>query len=280
MPEQSWKGERGTPAERGYDSKWVKLRNNYIKHNPLCEARGPACKGAARIVHHVIPIEKRPDLRLVRSNLMAVCDPCHRQAHDELVPGTVVAVCGAPGSGKAEYIRQHMGSTDLIWDWDAILEAMGYSYEEHMRAGIRWLLHDWRSSLVARVRRGTICRTVWVSVVNYGAACRLGDQLLVMDRSKLASINQLESREIEQSKLRGLIQLVHDWDKEFSIHRGFSGPPPVQPGGGIQSTTAQKTLFRAENEDANGLEKHSVDILQRIARAETSSWGSDPGERG
>ena len=278
MPEPSWKGERGTPAERGYDRAWVKLRNNYIKHNPLCEMRGPACKGAARIVHHVIPIEKRPDLRLVRSNLMAVCDPCHRIAHDELVPGTVVAVCGAPGAGKADYIRAHMKGPDLVFDWDAILEAMGYSYEEHMRSGIRWLLHDWRSSLVARVRKGTICRTVWVSVVSYPVACKLGDQLIVMDTSKLETINNLHSRDEDQRRLSGLLSLVDDWDRDWALHRGFSGPPPVPAQGGIQSTTAEKTLFRAQMEvpDGHGLEKSSADILQRIGRTKTTGWSSDP----
>lgn len=275
MPEQSWKGERGTPAERGYDHAWVKLRNNYIKHNPLCEMRGPACKGAARIVHHVIPIEKRPDLRLERSNLMAVCDPCHRIAHDELVPGTVVAVCGAPGSGKAAYIAKHAGPSDLVWDWDVLAAALGYTQAEHMRSGFRWMLHDWRASLVARVRKGAICRTVWLSVVAWPSACKLGDQVVVMSSSESACRQELEKRITDRVQLAGLLEVVGDWFNDYGSRAGYSGPPPVRPQGGTQSTTAEKTLFRAE--ESHGLEKHSSEILQRVERAKTASWCGDPG---
>mgnify|MGYP000004614192 CR=1 FL=1 len=36
----------------------------------------------ATTVHHANPIEERPDLRLKRWNLIALCDECHNKMHD------------------------------------------------------------------------------------------------------------------------------------------------------------------------------------------------------
>lgn len=69
---------RGSSWWRGYDTDWIKLRNMYIRANPLCEdclERDQLV--ATEEVHHKIPISDRPDLRLVWDNLRALCKPCH-----------------------------------------------------------------------------------------------------------------------------------------------------------------------------------------------------------
>lgn len=37
----------------------------------------------ATMVHHIVPIEERPDLALRIDNLMSLCDECHNQMHPE-----------------------------------------------------------------------------------------------------------------------------------------------------------------------------------------------------
>ena len=37
----------------------------------------------ATMVHHIIPVEERPDLALDLSNLRALCDACHNREHPE-----------------------------------------------------------------------------------------------------------------------------------------------------------------------------------------------------
>jgi len=76
--------QRGTSAERGYDYRWRKVREWKLAANPLCEL----CfeKGIvtpATMVHHIISIEERPDLRLVESNLQSCCNPCHEELEKE-----------------------------------------------------------------------------------------------------------------------------------------------------------------------------------------------------
>jgi len=62
-------------AKRIYNSRaWRLLRDQVLSEEPVCrECRAPALLE----VDHVIPIVKAPHLALVRSNLQALCGPCH-----------------------------------------------------------------------------------------------------------------------------------------------------------------------------------------------------------
>lgn len=64
-------------------SEWKAIRNQkFIEARGLCERcekRGIIKKG--KEVHHKIPIEQRPDLRLDMNNLELLCSDCHNNAH-------------------------------------------------------------------------------------------------------------------------------------------------------------------------------------------------------
>src|SRR4051794_30730804 len=72
---------RGTPAERGYDKDWFRLRYAFLKAHPTC----CVCGAASTHVDHVKSIREAPHLRLIESNLRAMCLPCHsrRTARDQ-----------------------------------------------------------------------------------------------------------------------------------------------------------------------------------------------------
>lgn len=70
--------DRLSAAQRGYDSRWRKLRKMYLMQNPLCEI----CKsnGAVRLatlVHHRQRLKDNLDLRLYWDNLQSLCIDCH-----------------------------------------------------------------------------------------------------------------------------------------------------------------------------------------------------------
>ena len=69
---------RGTSTERGYDKHWRILRDLVIQEQPICQHC--LCHGIyvpAQEVDHIVPISKAPHRRLDRSNLQALCKPCH-----------------------------------------------------------------------------------------------------------------------------------------------------------------------------------------------------------
>ena len=69
--------ERGTAAERGYDSLWQRARLHKLAVQPLCEF----CGRAAEHVHHIHTIKAAPGERLAMANLVSLCRVCHGKAH-------------------------------------------------------------------------------------------------------------------------------------------------------------------------------------------------------
>lgn len=79
---RQYDGNRPPAHLRGYDKRWEKFRNWYVKRNPLCVR----CKEQdrltpAEVVHHIKPVAERPDLRLDPANCMALCHDCHEIIH-------------------------------------------------------------------------------------------------------------------------------------------------------------------------------------------------------
>jgi 5-methylcytosine-specific restriction protein A len=68
-----------SPAERGYDADWRRVRKQVLEETPICPCGKPATD-----VDHIRPFRGLADpLRLARGNLRALCHPCHmgRTAH-------------------------------------------------------------------------------------------------------------------------------------------------------------------------------------------------------
>ena len=64
------------PAHRGvyYSRAWRSLRDQVLSEEPLCRN----CRGLGPFqVDHIIPLTVAPRLALTRSNLQALCEPCH-----------------------------------------------------------------------------------------------------------------------------------------------------------------------------------------------------------
>jgi len=76
------KDNRPGARQRGYDTRWQKVREVKISINPLCERcliRGKTIR--ADIVHHILPVDKYPGSRLDLNNLESLCNWCHEQHH-------------------------------------------------------------------------------------------------------------------------------------------------------------------------------------------------------
>ena len=70
------KYDRDTETRKRYGRTWKRIRDNYIKANPLCEdcLKRDALTPAEE-VHHIIPLSKGGTHE--DSNLMSLCESCH-----------------------------------------------------------------------------------------------------------------------------------------------------------------------------------------------------------
>lgn len=70
----------GMTYEGPRSSEWVKVRSDFVRKHPRCEACGSAYN---LNVHHIEPFHQRPDLELVEDNLITLCREHHfRIGHD------------------------------------------------------------------------------------------------------------------------------------------------------------------------------------------------------
>ena len=75
---ESWRSDKRTSSQRGYNYAWQQARLVFLGENPLCKYCEHAGRvTAASIVDHVIP--HRGDMVLFwdRSNWQSLCKPCH-----------------------------------------------------------------------------------------------------------------------------------------------------------------------------------------------------------
>ena len=72
--QQANDAKRGTPAQRGYDAEWSKLRFRFLHHNPTCVK----CGKPGEHVDHIVSVREAPHRRLDETNLRTLCAACHR----------------------------------------------------------------------------------------------------------------------------------------------------------------------------------------------------------
>lgn len=78
IPTASWRKDKGSSAERGYDSRWRKAREIFLRSNPLCvmcEVEGRA--EAATVVDHITPHKGDQALFWDQSNWQPLCKLHH-----------------------------------------------------------------------------------------------------------------------------------------------------------------------------------------------------------
>lgn len=70
--------ERPSASKRGYDSKWRKARDRYLKVNPLCvHCREKGNLNKATAVDHIKPHRGDKTLFWDESNWQPLCKKCH-----------------------------------------------------------------------------------------------------------------------------------------------------------------------------------------------------------
>ena len=68
--------QRDPKSNKRYGRSWKRIRDRYIKAHPLCEeCQKQGTLTSAEEVHHILPLSKGGGNE--RSNLMALCKPCH-----------------------------------------------------------------------------------------------------------------------------------------------------------------------------------------------------------
>ena len=75
----SWRSDKRTASERGYDSRWHKARATFLRDNPLCVmCRDEGQVREATVVDHIVPHKGDQKLFWASENWQPLC----KQHHD------------------------------------------------------------------------------------------------------------------------------------------------------------------------------------------------------
>ncbi|MCE5979070.1 HNH endonuclease [Pseudomonas sp. JR33AA] len=73
----SWRSGM-TSSQRGYDYRWQKAREQYLRDNPLCVyCARQGRTAAASVVDHIVAHRGDKDLFWNQANWQSLCKPCH-----------------------------------------------------------------------------------------------------------------------------------------------------------------------------------------------------------
>lgn len=205
----------GSASQRGYDHDWQTARALVLASEPLCRlcffAHGRL--NIAAQVDHILPMAAGGE-RLDRANLQPLCRTDHEnkngaewkaaQARQHQPRQWIHLICGQPRSGKSTLIEQRRKPSDLLIDYDYLMQAVTglplhqQPRDEQTSQAAHWLAYDALLAMLSRLTRLTDpgC-DVWVATSMLDAtranrmADHLGAELVELDLVKSCVINAM-----------------------------------------------------------------------------------------
>ena len=135
-------------------------------------------------------------------------------------------VYGAPCSGKSSYVKEHKGSSDVLFDYDRIFCAMTYSTEhtKSERGFAHRFVMDCRSAFVNTAKTGEHgAENVWLIISNLNDRTRkwlepLSPEYIFMDVTEEECLARLEKDDTRPDK-EHQAQAIKKWFKEHTEER-------------------------------------------------------------
>lgn len=236
-------GRKLSPSRRGYDRRWEKTRDAFLRAHPLCQCpdcgEGRKRVTVATVVDHVIPHRGNTILFNDPLNLQSLAKRCHdkktwretlgngmqerefqeRRMPSDLAPSRIpcVMVCGPPNGGKHPYVRAHAGPNDVVIDMDAIMRKV--SGQDAWAFEVAYLpeaLTERNRQLYALARDSTHDRA-WFTINAPDPreralwARRLGATVVMLAPPLAECIRRIEAEPYHAGYTERMIEAAKDW---------------------------------------------------------------------
>ena len=200
-----------------YSGPWARIRKQILaRDNHTCQINGEGCTTLATQVDHITPIVAG-GAWYDPNNLRASCATCNNRRADNrhrekwrTAKTRIVLVQGPPCSGKTTYVNQNKGARDLVVDYDAIQEALGYQ-GGHNGDHLHGATMAARNAILRALRQGKVdVGRAWIISANPRAAEMFPyHRLVTINPGKETCI----ARAKEQGRPRTTYHHINEWFK-------------------------------------------------------------------
>lgn len=198
---------------------WKKTRQQVLSRDyGLCQR----CGMEAKLVDHIIPSEDDWKDRTNLDNLESLCNDCHKlktkrewiKRNKGKVRRMIInVVVGYPGSGKTTYVKQRVGSHDLVYDYDALMQALTFKPSHEDNIDVNDYIQLFYELILRKINSEQTFDNVWI-ILSYPDA-RL-DSLLVshklrhiyIDTPKDICINRLADQQRDVNQLQKVMNKI------------------------------------------------------------------------
>lgn len=153
-------------------SLWKKTRAQVLARDfALCQR----CGMEAKLVDHIIPSEDDWKDRTNLDNLESLCTNCHKlktkrewiKKHKGKTRRMIInVVVGYPAAGKTTYVKQHIGSNDLVYDYDALMQALTFKPEHEDNIDVNDYIQLFYELILRKINSEQTFDNVWI-VLSY-----------------------------------------------------------------------------------------------------------------
>ena len=208
-------------AKPQYSGPWQRIRRTILERDQhTCQIRGEGCTTTATQVDHITPVA-HGGAWWDPHNLRASCATCNNKRADNrhqekwrTAKTRIALIQGPPCSGKTTYVNENKGSRDLVIDYDAIQEALGFE-GGHNGDHLHGATMTARNALLRALRQGklTVPRA-WIISANPRAA-------EMFPHHKLITINPGKEICIERAQQQGRPRTTFRYiDEWFKVQAG------------------------------------------------------------
>jgi hypothetical protein len=200
-----------------YSGPWARIRKQILERdNHTCQIRGENCTTTANQVDHIIPIVAG-GAWYDPHNLRASCATCNNKRSDNrhrekwrTAKTRIALIQGPPCAGKTTFVNENKGARDLVIDYDAIQEALGFQ-GGHNGDHLHGATMTARNALLRALRQGKLdVARAWIISANPRAA-------EMFPHHKLITINPGKetcyARAKEQGRPRTTFRYIDEWFK-------------------------------------------------------------------
>lgn len=226
---------RKTPRNPIYQTaRWRKLSTIYREKHPWCKrCMELGDVTLAEHVDHIIPISEGGEV-FVEENLQGLCVSCHnaKTRSDEVrireKPLSISAementdritiICGPPGAGQDDYVKEKMLEGDLIIDLDKIYSALSGLEEYNKPHELLTYVLAAKDAVIRRLAEEVRCRHAFVisgspKIEDRNKLGRLlrTSNIVVLTKTISECLANIASDERRNEKLEQWEELVRNW---------------------------------------------------------------------